>query len=495
MDFEQDYYALIGVSADASERDIKRAYRQLARRYHPDTTTEENAAEIFHQIQEAYQILIDEHQRELYDQWRARQGFDGPSPLTLRLTPSQGVMPCLGEAQALYVLLELLASEEIQSPRLPLNLCLILDRSTSMRGARLQQVKEAARFIIGQMAPDDVLTLVVFSDRAQVVLPGRRGFDRAEATRAISGVRAGGGTEILQGLKLGFQEVQRFTDSSKEQIDHMILLTDGQTYGDEEGCLALAAEAGQLRIPITTMGIGSDWNDELLDQVSMRSGSLGGSIYIDSSAKIARAFHDRVHGLGSIFAQDVTMSLHFSKGVWLDSAFQVAPQMSPLRVDGNLMKLGALERQNPQAVVLELLVESHNPGAHRLLRVDVECHVPAMGNQRARVQKTLTMSFDADLDRRLLIPPDIVSAMGKLTVYKMQERAMSEIEGGQIDEAVQRLKTMATRLLSLGETELARVALLEAGRLAHTGGLSAEGRKQIRYGTKGLSILPKGARE
>jgi hypothetical protein len=243
------------------------------------------------------------------------------------------------------------------------------------------------------------------------------------------------------------------------------------------------------------MGIGSDWNDELLDQVSTKSGSLGGAVYIDSSAKIAKAFHDRVHGLGSIFAQHLTMSFHLSPGVSIDRAFQVAPLMNPLSLDGDVVRLGALERQNPQAVVLELLVDSHSPGAHRLLRVDVEGDVPALGNQQARVQKTLTMSFDADLDRRLLVPPDIVSAMGKLTVYKMQERAMSEIEGGQIDEAVQRLKTMATRLLSLGETELARVALLEAGRLAHTGGLSAEGRKQIRYGTKGLSILPKGVQE
>jgi hypothetical protein len=50
---------------------------------------------------------------------------------------------------------------------------------------------------------------------------------------------------------------------------------------------------------------------------------------------------------------------------------------------------------------------------------------------------------------------------------------------------------MATRLLNLGETELARAALLEAGRLSRTGDLSSEGRKKIRYGTRSLSILPK----
>jgi len=81
--------------------------------------------------------------------------------------------------------------------------------------------------------------------------------------------------------------------------------------------------------------------------------------------------------------------------------------------------------------------------------------------------------------------------MGKLTIYKMQARAMAEVETGQIDTAVNRLKTMATRLLNIGETELARAALLEAGHLAQTGSLSGEGRKKLRYGTRGLTIVPK----
>jgi Ca-activated chloride channel family protein len=76
----------------------------------------------------------------------------------------------------------------------------------------------------------------------------------------------------------------------------------------------------------------------------------------------------------------------------------------------------------------------------------------------------------------------------------MQERAMEEVQSGEIDAAVSRLKTVATRLLDIGEAELARAALLEAGRLAKTGSLSDEGRKKLRYGTRGLTILPKEVR-
>ena len=89
------------------------------------------------------------------------------------------------------------------------------------------------------------------------------------------------------------------------------------------------------------------------------------------------------------------------------------------------------------------------------------------------------------------IPASIITALGKLAIFKMQEKAMDDLEKGQVSAATQRLETMATRLLNLGETDLARAALLEAGRLARTGDLSAEGRKKIKYGTRSLSILPK----
>lgn len=495
MEFERDYYAILGIPADAGERTIKQAYRQLARRYHPDTSTEEAAAERFREVQEAYELLIDAKQRAAYDHWRRQQGIDRPAPLILRVIPSQARLPCLGESVALYLLIELVASDEVECRRLPLNLGIILDRSTSMKGIRLQQVKKAARYIVDQMGPDDILSLVAFSDRAQVVLSGRPGMDKALARSAISGIRSGGGTEILQGLQLGLQEVERWhTGDPLAQISHLILLTDGQTYGDEQECIEIAKLAGEQHVPITTMGIGSDWNDSLLDQMSNISGAPGASIYIDSSAQIAQAFHDRIHSLGSLFAYDLTLSIHLTDSVTLQDAYRVAPQIGKLEFVDNRVFLGPLEKRYPQAVVLELLVASQAPGKHRLLQVDVEGMVPAVGRQPVRVRQVLDVIFETELERRPQIPADIVSAMGKLTIFKMQERAMADIEVGKIESAVNRLKNMSTRLLNLGEVELAQAALLEAGRLSHAGDLSAAGRKQIRYGTRRLTILPKEVR-
>ncbi len=64
----KDYYSILGVARDASEADIKRAYRKLARKYHPDVSKEAGAEEKFKQVSEAYETLKDAEKRAAYDQ-------------------------------------------------------------------------------------------------------------------------------------------------------------------------------------------------------------------------------------------------------------------------------------------------------------------------------------------------------------------------------------------------------------------------------------------
>src|SRR4030095_4999940 len=82
VDFK-DYYTVLGVSRDASEADIKKAFRKLARQYHPDTAKDKKAAEEkFKEINEAYEVLGDSSKRKKYDELGANwdkqpQGFPG----------------------------------------------------------------------------------------------------------------------------------------------------------------------------------------------------------------------------------------------------------------------------------------------------------------------------------------------------------------------------------------------------------------------------------
>lgn len=78
----QDYYQILGVSRTASAEDIKKAYRRLARKYHPDVSKEAGAEERFKEVAEAYEVLRDPEKRAAYDQlgsnWRAGQEFRPP---------------------------------------------------------------------------------------------------------------------------------------------------------------------------------------------------------------------------------------------------------------------------------------------------------------------------------------------------------------------------------------------------------------------------------
>src|SRR5262245_5537654 len=81
MDYK-DYYKIMGVARTASQDEIKRSYRKLARKYHPDVSKEANAEEKFKEVQEAYEVLKDTEKRAAYDQlgsqWRSGQEFRPP---------------------------------------------------------------------------------------------------------------------------------------------------------------------------------------------------------------------------------------------------------------------------------------------------------------------------------------------------------------------------------------------------------------------------------
>jgi Ca-activated chloride channel family protein len=88
------------------------------------------------------------------------------------------------------------------------------------------------------------------------------------------------------------------------------------------------------------------------------------------------------------------------------------------------------------------------------------------------------------------VPPAILDALSKLTLYRLQERAQEALERGDVVEATRRLENLATRLLAMGEEDLANQTLAEARRVAHTSGFSDKGRKTIKYQTRLLLAGP-----
>ncbi|MFN3762103.1 MAG: J domain-containing protein, partial [Anaerolineae bacterium] len=104
---EKDLYAVLGVSPLATPEEIRHAYRQLARRFHPDSGSEEASAERFQEVQEAYRVLGDPARRQAYDRRRAERGKDLTVALAWDILVSRQQLQAVPEEQMLYLLVDL----------------------------------------------------------------------------------------------------------------------------------------------------------------------------------------------------------------------------------------------------------------------------------------------------------------------------------------------------------------------------------------------------
>lgn len=87
-------------------------------------------------------------------------------------------------------------------------------------------------------------------------------------------------------------------------------------------------------------------------------------------------------------------------------------------------------------------------------------------------------------------PTAILDALGKLTLYRMQQKAERALTQGLALEAARQLENLATRLLAAGQDELAHKAIHEARRVSRTQAFSQEGRKSLKFHTRQLLALP-----
>jgi len=87
-------------------------------------------------------------------------------------------------------------------------------------------------------------------------------------------------------------------------------------------------------------------------------------------------------------------------------------------------------------------------------------------------------------------PPEIVQALSRLMLYRMQDRARKEIAKGNIDTGTRQLQALAANLLSQGERSLAQTIMLEVNNLQNKNALTDGGSKKINYGTRALFLVP-----
>lgn len=483
-----DPYSVLGVAADASTEEIKAAYRRAARRLHPDVNTSPGAGLQFQDIVTAHDTLIDPERRRTFDQQFAKRKIkqDSEFHFLLRVTPSKRAVARLSEPQVIYLLAEVLpdarARTSGQQRETRVNLTLVLDHSNSMNGTRLEKVKVAAHQIIDHMTEKDVLSVIGFNDRAEVIIPATSVQDKAALKAKVSMMIASGGTEIYKGLSAGVEQNRRYL--APKLVNHIILLTDGYTYGDDEACLDLARDAAKQGIGISAMGLGQEWNDQFLDEIASITG--GNSDYIKSASAVVKFLNDHVRNLSDAFAERLHISIAPDPDIQLESAFKLSPQPQPLPIDQGYIPLGTLQANRIASVLFQIQIPADiKNGFRSFARLTVVGDV--LDNSYQKYQTLSDVSLEVGDNPPVEDPPvAILDALGKLTLYRMQERAQAALNDGNVEEATRRLENLATRLLAMGEQELANEAISEARRVAHTSAFSDTGRKTLKYHTRHL---------
>ena len=482
-----DYYALLGIFRDATQEEIKRAYFEAAQRLHPDKNEVPGETEIFLDVQQAYDTLSNSEKRTKYDKTLSPEEKTS-SPILQRVFYSRESLVRLGETQLIYALLEWKVrknDDEVVSP--PLNICLVLDNSTSMKGQNIEMVKAAAIHLIRSLRPQDILSVVTFSDRAEILIPASLQIEPRKMEIKIRMLVPSGGTEILQGLQAGLSEVRR--NLSLERVNHIVLLTDGQTYGDEEEALAIADEAESAGVGISGLGVGKDWNDEFLDKLAEKTGSS--SRYIAEPQEIRSFLEEKFEQLAKVFAENVTLELQTPPKVELSYIFRLQPNAAHLTFEKKI-QLGMILRDQPLGLLLEFQIHPDVvlKDEAELLSGTLKFEIPSQSSlsQPMRVRISRKVTEVASLEPP---SPTLVHALANLNLYRMQETAQEEAALGKYNEASRRLQHLATHLLSHGERSMAKTVLLEAENLQKEHSFSEEGRKNMKYGTRAL-LLPAG---
>lgn len=257
------------------------------------------------------------------------------------------------DRQLLYMLVQLTPTQERVITKVPLNLCLVLDRSSSMRGEKMERVKEAARYVVDQLGTADTFAVVTFNDRANVVVRAQRVTSRDNIKNLVDAIDSRGGTEMSSGMQTGLDEIN--SAYSPNAINYMLLLTDGQTYGDEEQCVKIARQCADRKIVISPLGIGDEWNEDLLETIAARTGSS--SEYIDTPTKIVAAFRNKVEGFRSVFARNASLNFYLEQGSEIQRMYRISPTISELAYSAPASVAQGIEEANIEYNEMPTIVE------------------------------------------------------------------------------------------------------------------------------------------
>jgi Ca-activated chloride channel family protein len=344
-----------------------------------------------------------------------------------------------------YAAFDLTTRPVADGPRPPLNLALVIDRSGSMSGDRIEHARNAALGIVDRLGAGDRVALVQYDDSAQVVVSSiptdREGKDRLR--RAIRDLQVGGSTNLHGGMTLGQSEVERTLAAG--QVSRIILLSDGRANSgvvDPIQIADAARGAADKGVRITAVGVGLDYNEDLMEAIA--EAGRGNYYYVKESSDLDRVVSGELAGIQATVATNVELRLRPAcAGVEL---VEVLGYESRREGDTVVIPMADLFGGDSRKLLVSLKVPDRKNGRLGALEGELVVRDARSGDiNKTRIALGLEISDDhtaanASIDR------DVMALVLKAQASKSMREAALRYEQGDREGALMILGSSAKKL-------------------------------------------------
>lgn len=352
--------------------------------------------------------------------------------------------------QKLYLLARLIAGPAPDSHlRRPLNLSVVIDRSGSMSGEKLNYTRQAAQFLVQNLNQRDTLSIVLYNENVETLVLPEPVRHKDAINQRLDVIKSGGTTNLSGGWLEGCNHVAR--NLNTDYLNRVILMTDGlanRGITERERLVALAGQKFESGISTTTMGLGTDFNEDLLVAIATAG---GGAFYFIESPEVAPLiFREELRGLLSVVGQNLSISLELSPYVTAVDQLNAYPSSSER--DRVAFRLGDVFGEEIKTLALELSLSGlDRVGEVRIavLRFEYD-ELSDTGAEHRIMELPVVVNVQQEQVQPLLPNPQVSQTVLLLKAAQARSEAINAADRGNYTDASQVLERAAEAIAESG---------------------------------------------